>query len=141
MTESVQPTLRCQLHLLRCGSSRAGHRIRWICSNMTKQFLPNLERAANASLCYGVLALDSTCAGRQSATLLETSLRFGSAFLYHKNGHTTVARSAQPTLRWQLHLLRCGSSRAGYRIRWICNSMSNTSLSPSRVSRERTSVF
>jgi hypothetical protein len=37
VTESVQLALRRQLHLLRCGSSRAAHRIRWICNTMTKK--------------------------------------------------------------------------------------------------------
>ncbi len=106
-----------------------------------QKIFPNLERVANAPPFYDALALDSTRAGRPSAALLETSRRFGNAFLYHRIGHTTVTRSAQPTLRWQLHLLRCGSSRAGYRIRWICNSVSNISPSPPRASRERTSVF
>ena len=113
MTESARLALRRQLHLLRCGGSRAVHRIRWICNNAAKLF-PNLERVANAPPFYDALALDGARAVRPPAALLETSRRFGNAFLYHRVGNATVTRSARPTLRWQLRLLRCGSSRAGY---------------------------
>ena len=113
MTESARLALRRQLHLLCCGGSRAAHRIRWICNNAAELF-PNLERVANASPFYDAPALDGARAVRPPAALLETSRRFGNAFLYHRVGHATVTRSARPTLRWQLRLLRCGSSRAGY---------------------------
>ena len=59
MTKSVQPTLRWQLHLLRCCNSLAGVRIRTILKPSRKQMIPNLKRITIARSFYSAFIIDN----------------------------------------------------------------------------------
>ena len=80
----MQPTPCWQHHLLRCGSSRAGTRIRRALTPSRKQIFHNLERVTIAPAFYYAFALDTACAGRQAAFVFGKSPRVRNTFLQYK---------------------------------------------------------